>query len=64
MIFDSITSENFITIKFKKKTIADLSYVIYTCSIEDLNFKPPYKILVPISQWQMHRLIPMLMQWS
>ena len=34
MIFHSSTSVNFVAIK---KTIADLSYVIYTCSIEDFN---------------------------
>ena len=35
MIFDSSTSANFVAII--SETIADLSYVIYTCSIEDLN---------------------------
>ena len=36
MIFDSSTSVKFVAIK-SKKTISDLSYVIYTCSIGDLN---------------------------
>ena len=36
MIFDSSTRVNFVA-KKNKKTVADLSYVIYACSIEDLN---------------------------
>ena len=35
MIFDCSTSVNFVALK--SKTIVDLSYVIYTRSIEDLN---------------------------
>ena len=35
MIFDSSTSVNFVAIKINK--IADLSYVMYAYSIEDLN---------------------------
>ena len=51
MIFDSSSSHEI------KKTIADLSYVIYnTYSIKDL--KHHYVILVPTSHGQMHRLIP------
>ena len=50
MIFDSSTSVNFVAIN--EKNIADLSYVIYTCSIE------PFVIFVPTSHGQMQRLIP------
>ena len=50
MIFDSSTSVNFVAIKSKN----NCSYVIYTCSIEDLNHYMWFWYL----REQIHRLIP------